>query len=142
MKKPLTVGSLLQRSSEQSRVQSRTDTYDKQDKYNVMEKNPERCLPSTGKPKTPASDRIITFQHGDAVFSVEATKAGDSLLNSALAQEQWIDYKCRQGTCRRCSVQILSGTRWLSSPNQTERERLAEGIGQGYRLACQAVIKQ
>ena len=61
------------------------------------------------------------------------------LLDAALNQGKPIQYKCRKGTCGQCTVKVLKAP-GLSVPNEQEKKKLKNEIGNGYRLACQAEI--
>jgi len=46
-------------------------------------------------------------------------------------------YGCGMGKCGKCACRVLRGSEHLPPPNWKERQRLAERIEDGYRLACQ-----
>lgn len=55
---------------------------------------------------------------------------------------QWL-YNCSKGTCCRCRCLVSEGQELLSELNDKEYQRLMDDeIEEGYRLACQATIKQ
>ncbi|MCF6137244.1 2Fe-2S iron-sulfur cluster-binding protein [Pseudalkalibacillus berkeleyi] len=64
-----------------------------------------------------------------------------TLLDSALEQSCHLEHKCKKGTCGKCTVRILKGQSVLSNPNDLENEKLGSQLGDGYRLACQALFK-
>ncbi|OUQ90382.1 ferredoxin [Brevibacillus brevis] len=64
-----------------------------------------------------------------------------TLLQAALTQAQPIAYKCQQGHCGKCSVQILAGASLLDTPTGQEKEKLGEKLATGYRLACQSTFR-
>jgi uncharacterized 2Fe-2S/4Fe-4S cluster protein (DUF4445 family) len=78
----------------------------------------------------------IRFEPAGVTTEVEP---GLTILEAADAAGVEIESVCGgQGTCGKCKV-IASGQ--LSAPNDQEAEALAaDELGQGYRLACQAVI--
>jgi ferredoxin len=65
---------------------------------------------------------------------------GVTLLDAALSQKEDLAYKCQQGHCGKCTVQIISGVSLLGSPTEQEREKLGSKIAMGYRLACQTAF--
>jgi 2Fe-2S ferredoxin len=64
-----------------------------------------------------------------------------TLLEAALQQGQSLDFKCRKGTCGRCTVKVTEGTSFLLPPNKKEQQKLNKLLMEGYRLACQTTIK-
>jgi 2Fe-2S ferredoxin len=62
------------------------------------------------------------------------------MLESALSQNQPIDYKCRKGNCGKCKVRVIEGSEWLSSPTSKEVIKLKNELTEGYRFACQTMI--
>jgi 2Fe-2S ferredoxin len=74
--------------------------------------------------------------------TVEA-EAGLTILDIALKHEVDWGFSCTRGTCARCRSYVASGREQLSEPSEAEESRLEpEELEQGYRLACQAIIKQ
>jgi 2Fe-2S ferredoxin len=68
---------------------------------------------------------------------------GQSLLDLAIANDIDWGFSCARGTCARCRCLIESGMEYLSQPNDAEWDRLDDDeLEQGYRLGCQAVIKE
>lgn len=65
---------------------------------------------------------------------------GLTLLDSALAENVPIDYKCKKGSCGRCKVAVLSGSELLSIPNEQEKQKLSGLENEGFRLACQSLV--
>ncbi|MBO2944272.1 (2Fe-2S)-binding protein [Paenibacillus sp. F411] len=68
---------------------------------------------------------------------------GETVLQIAeMHQVEWSSF-CKRGTCARCRCIILEGEELLSSPNEAEEARLdPEELEEGYRLGCQAKVKQ
>ncbi|CAI9003123.1 Ferredoxin [Brevibacillus sp. IT-7CA2] len=64
-----------------------------------------------------------------------------TLLQAALTQDQPIAYKCQQGHCGKCSVQIVAGASLLDTPTGQEKAKLGEKLATGYRLACQSTFR-
>jgi ferredoxin, 2Fe-2S len=74
--------------------------------------------------------------------TVEA-EAGLSILDIALKHEVDWGFSCTRGTCARCRCYVATGKELLSEPSEAEESRLEpEELEQGYRLACQTIIKQ
>jgi uncharacterized 2Fe-2S/4Fe-4S cluster protein (DUF4445 family) len=46
------------------------------------------------------------------------------------------------GLCGKCVVRVLKGAELLSPPTEAEREWLGEKLESGFRLACQAFLRQ
>jgi len=68
--------------------------------------------------------------------------AGETVLKLALAQDLDWGFHCKRGNCARCRSFVVSGMEHLEAPNEKELARLEpEEIEQGYRLACQTVMK-
>lgn len=89
------------------------------------------------EPKKQVVSPAIKVKQGNTVCSV-SLQPGTILLDAALKQGCDIQYKCRKGTCGACTVDILSGSGFLSGRNSAELKKLGESEK---RLACQAVIK-
>ncbi|AGA57995.1 MAG: ferredoxin [Thermobacillus sp.] len=69
-------------------------------------------------------------------------EAGLSLLEHALkAGVDW-GFSCTRGTCARCRCRVEAGAEWLEDITDAEWDRLEpEEFDEGYRLACQAVVR-
>jgi ferredoxin, 2Fe-2S len=68
---------------------------------------------------------------------------GFSLLDMALKSEVSWGFSCTRGTCARCRCYIVSGREFLEGPTEAEEDRLEpEELEQGFRLACQCIIKE
>ncbi|MDF2680727.1 MAG: hypothetical protein K0R47_1917 [Brevibacillus sp.] len=82
----------------------------------------------------------VRVKQRDQVFQVHAVPR-ETLLSAALAQGHPLAYKCQQGHCGKCSVQLMEGSSCLSSPTDQEQEKLGSKLTQGYRLACQSTFR-
>lgn len=70
-------------------------------------------------------------------------ETGLSILDHALKNDVDWGFSCTRGTCARCRCYVAAGRELLSLPSDEEESRLEpEEIEQGYRLACQCMIKQ
>ncbi|PZE21958.1 2Fe-2S iron-sulfur cluster-binding protein [Paenibacillus xerothermodurans] len=68
---------------------------------------------------------------------------GLSILDLALKHEVDWGFSCTRGTCARCRCLVSDGAEYLNAPTDAELDRLEpEEIEEGYRLGCQAVLKQ
>ncbi|MBM7570596.1 2Fe-2S iron-sulfur cluster-binding protein [Aquibacillus albus] len=118
----LTVGSLKERPAKPS--------------VNVtaVEKGPTKVM----KRKKPVPS--IKVLQNNSVYKV-IPKANQTLLDTALNQDQMLSFKCKKGTCGKCMVKVLNGMECLREPTIQEDKKLETKLNQGYRLACQAVVK-
>ncbi|MFD2368510.1 2Fe-2S iron-sulfur cluster binding domain-containing protein [Brevibacillus sp. GCM10020057] len=94
--------------------------------------------PSSGRslPAQQASPLVRIRQNGRE-YDVRCVP-DQTLLTAALSQGAALTYKCLQGECGKCSVQLLAGSSALRSPGAKEREKLGDKLALGYRLACQS----
>lgn len=68
---------------------------------------------------------------------------GQSLLDHALKHGIDWQFSCTQGTCARCRCLIEEGMDFLEEVTDAEWDRLDDDeLEQGYRLGCQAVLKE
>jgi ferredoxin len=70
-----------------------------------------------------------------------AAEAGpdETLLAVALRENVEISHVCGgKGVCGTCRLEVLEGAEGLSGVTDPERKHLAELLGSGWRLACQA----
>ena len=74
--------------------------------------------------------RDVTFADGDEV----------NLLRVAIRNDCGIPFKCASGNCGTDRVRVEAGAENCSTLRRRERERLAELVDQGYRLACQTYV--
>ncbi len=73
---------------------------------------------------------------------VEST-VGQSLLDVALKNDIDWQFSCTRGTCARCRCLVTAGMALLSDVSDEEWDRLDDDeLDQGYRLGCQAIIKE
>ncbi|MBJ6363512.1 2Fe-2S iron-sulfur cluster-binding protein [Paenibacillus sp. GCM10012307] len=69
-------------------------------------------------------------------------EAGLTLLDLALKHDVDWGFSCTRGTCARCRCLVTEGMEYLEEVTDAEWNRLEqEELDEGYRLACQAVIK-
>ncbi|MBB3069638.1 2Fe-2S ferredoxin [Paenibacillus baekrokdamisoli] len=67
---------------------------------------------------------------------------GMSLLDLAIKHELDWAFSCTRGTCARCRCLVEEGAAFLEEVTDAEWDRMEpEEFDQGYRLACQAIIK-
>lgn len=67
---------------------------------------------------------------------------GQSILDIALKNDVDWGFSCTRGTCARCRCLVEVGREHLSEASDEEWDRLDdEELEQGYRLACQAIIR-
>jgi 2Fe-2S ferredoxin len=70
-------------------------------------------------------------------------RTGATLLEQALAAGVDWGFNCSRGTCARCRCLVESGGELLEEASDAEWDRLGpEELEQGYRLGCQAVVKE
>ena len=71
------------------------------------------------------------------------SETGLTILDLALKHEVDWGFSCTRGTCARCRCQISEGMQLLNRVTDAEYDRLEEDeLKQGFRLGCQAVVKQ
>jgi ferredoxin len=74
--------------------------------------------------------REVEFQDGDEV----------NLLRVAIRNDCGIPFKCASGNCGTDRVRVEAGADNLVPPRRREKDRLANLIDEGYRLACQTYV--
>lgn len=89
--------------------------------------------------KTNAKPRIVRVKQRNQEHSIPFL-TGATLLDAALQQKKDLAYKCQQGHCGKCTVQVISGISLLGAPTEQERTKLGSKIAMGYRLACQTTF--
>ncbi|CAM2802784.1 2Fe-2S iron-sulfur cluster-binding protein [Paenibacillus sediminis] len=68
---------------------------------------------------------------------------GTTILEHAIKHKVDWQHMCTRGTCARCRCYIEEGAQFLAEPTKAEIARLdPEEIEEGYRLGCQAVVKE
>lgn len=68
--------------------------------------------------------------------------AGLSLLDHSVKYDGAFTFSCTRGTCARCRCLVLEGAEFLEEVTDAEWDRMdEEEFAQGYRLACQAIVK-
>ncbi|WP_042162585.1 2Fe-2S iron-sulfur cluster-binding protein [Paenibacillus gorillae] len=79
---------------------------------------------------------------GRTKTAVVESEAGETLLRLALKHKVDWSSSCTRGTCARCRCMITEGSEALEGITDAEWDRLEpEEFEEGYRLACQAVVK-
>jgi ferredoxin len=71
--------------------------------------------------------RVVDFEDGTEV----------NLLRVAIRNGCGVPYKCASGNCGTDRVHVEAGAEHLSPIRPKERERLADAVDDGWRLACQ-----
>jgi 2Fe-2S ferredoxin len=67
---------------------------------------------------------------------------GQSILDVALKNDIDWGFSCTRGTCASCRCLVEVGREHLAEPTDEEWDRLDDDeLEQGYRLACQAIIR-
>lgn len=80
---------------------------------------------------------------GRSIEKSVSPEKGMSLLDIALKHKIDWNFSCTRGTCARCRCHVEEGMDILDEVTDAELNRLtSEEIEQGYRLGCQAVVKQ
>ncbi|WP_338472770.1 2Fe-2S iron-sulfur cluster binding domain-containing protein [Niallia sp. XMNu-256] len=85
-------------------------------------------------------NRVLEIKQNQRYFQVEVKK-GQSILDAALEQNVFLDYKCKKGTCGKCRVELLNGSTYLQPANYLEEKKLNDLIHRRFRLACQAIAR-
>ena len=86
-------------------------------------------------------NRVIEMKQNQRYFQVEVKK-GQSILDAALEQNVFLDYKCKKGTCGKCKVELVNGSTYLQPANGLEEKKLKHLIQKGFRLACQSIVEE
>jgi ferredoxin, 2Fe-2S len=89
------------------------------------------------RPSSIEPNRVVDIKQNQRYFQVEVKK-GQSILDAALEQNVYLDYKCRKGVCGKCKVKLVNGSTYLQPANSLEEKNLHHLIQSGFRLACQA----
>jgi ferredoxin, 2Fe-2S len=92
------------------------------------------------RPTVNETNRAIEIEQNQRYFQVEVKK-GQSILDAALEQNVYLDYKCRKGVCGKCKVKLVNGSTYLQPANSLEEKNLHHLIQSGFRLACQAMAR-
>ncbi|QAY66176.1 2Fe-2S iron-sulfur cluster-binding protein [Paenibacillus protaetiae] len=80
---------------------------------------------------------------GRTKFAVVEPEPGLSILKHAIKYKVDWGHMCKKGTCAKCRCFVSEGNEYLDGITDEEWDRLEpEEFEQGYRLACQAVVKQ
>lgn len=85
---------------------------------------------------------MLTLKGKQVTKTIEP-EAGLTLLDHAIKHEIDFGFSCLRGTCARCRCLVTEGAELLKKPTDEELDRLEpEELEQGYRLGCQAQVKQ
>lgn len=80
---------------------------------------------------------------GRTVTKEVEIEVGQSILDLAVKHNVDWGFSCTRGTCARCRCFIESGAEYLGAPTDAEYNRLDdEEIEAGYRLGCQAIVRE
>ncbi|MFS0557589.1 2Fe-2S iron-sulfur cluster-binding protein [Brevibacillus sp. 179-C9.3 HS] len=129
MRKQLTVGSL---------ISGRTDVQMSSPAPVLVNTALKKSNASSARPKT--EQKLVQLKQRSQTMQVQYAPC-QTLLQAALTQDQPIAYKCQQGHCGKCSVQIIAGESLLDTPTGQEKAKLGEKLATGYRLACQSTFR-
>ncbi|WP_176560349.1 2Fe-2S iron-sulfur cluster-binding protein [Brevibacillus dissolubilis] len=153
-KKPLTVGSLIAKDGKQhaGREMQPLELEKKRGQAELgygektvvdqtgTKKSPVTSKASSTSKNTASVPSVIRLTQNRKAYTIRAVSK-QRLLDAALAQGQSLQYKCRKGTCGMCTVHVTEGAPLLHEANSAEMDKLGGNIQNGYRLACQAVMK-
>ncbi len=79
---------------------------------------------------------------GNKIHKQVESIIGQSILDIALKNDIDWGFSCTRGTCARCRCIVESGSEHLAGSTDEEWDRLDdEELEQGYRLACQAIVR-
>ncbi|WP_141501039.1 2Fe-2S iron-sulfur cluster-binding protein [Paenibacillus luteus] len=79
---------------------------------------------------------------GRTKTAIVQAEAGLSLLDLAMKHNVDWSFSCARGTCARCRCLVTEGADQLEGITDEEWDRLEpEEFDEGYRLGCQAIIK-
>ncbi|WP_332696352.1 2Fe-2S iron-sulfur cluster-binding protein [Halalkalibacter lacteus] len=91
------------------------------------------------KPRKQATKKIEVMQNNN-LYTIIPSQRKTSLLDLALEQNQLLSYKCKKGSCGKCTVKVLSGAPCLGEVTKQEQKKLKNHVDLDYRLSCQAVV--
>ncbi|MCM3143574.1 2Fe-2S iron-sulfur cluster-binding protein [Brevibacillus sp. MER 51] len=129
MRKQLTVGSLIPGRSD---VQMSSPA--------PVPVHTHTSLKKTDPARPQSEQKLVQVKQRSQTMPVRYIPS-ETLLQAALTQDQPIAYKCQQGHCGKCSVQIVAGASLLETPTGQEKAKLGEKLATGYRLACQSTFR-
>ncbi|GEC91443.1 2Fe-2S iron-sulfur cluster-binding protein [Brevibacillus brevis] len=129
MRKQLTVGSL---------IPGRSDVQMSSPAPVPVHASLKKAELNTTRPQS--EQKLVQVKQRSQTMPVRYTPS-ETLLQAAITQEQPIAYKCQQGHCGKCSVQIVAGASLLDTPSGQEKAKLGEKLTTGYRLACQSTFR-
>lgn len=80
---------------------------------------------------------------GRTITAEVEPEAGLTLLDHAIKHKVDWSFSCTRGTCARCRCLVTEGAEYLEEITDEEWDRLEpEEFEEGYRLGCQAVVKE
>ncbi|WP_209124277.1 2Fe-2S iron-sulfur cluster binding domain-containing protein [Alkalihalobacillus sp. BA299] len=82
----------------------------------------------------------IEVMQNSKTFTITPNQKNRLLLDLALDQNQLLAYKCKKGSCGKCTVKVMSGNSCLKEVTTQEQKKLQDQVNFGYRLACQAIV--
>ncbi|TQK62925.1 2Fe-2S iron-sulfur cluster protein [Brevibacillus sp. AG162] len=129
MRKQLTVGSL---------IPGRSDVQMSSPAPVPVHTSLKKAGLNTTRPQS--EQKLVQAKQRSQTMPVRYTPS-ETLLQAAITQDQPIAYKCQQGHCGKCSVQIVAGASLLDTPSGQEKAKLGEKLATGYRLACQSTFR-
>ncbi|WP_180994116.1 2Fe-2S iron-sulfur cluster-binding protein [Bacillus sp. Marseille-P3661] len=104
-------------------------------------KKDERSIVKVSETETALrkDEKKICFIHKEQnhCFDLTIINKRLSLLDNALKLGLNIDYKCKQGRCGKCKINISQGLSEVSNPTEAETRKLGHELIQHFRLACQ-----
>ncbi|MGO4887340.1 2Fe-2S iron-sulfur cluster-binding protein [Anaerobacillus sp. MEB173] len=127
MKRTLTVGSLKKDANIVS--------------HNAPKKDKSSTEESKKEPQNVNQQQVIKVIQNNEEYNITPTIEKRSLLDTALEQDQQLSFKCKKGTCGKCTVKVVEGSGCLEALTNSEKEKLKGNTDLGYRLACQALVK-
>lgn len=80
---------------------------------------------------------------GRTITQTVEAESGLTILDHALKHKVDWSFSCTRGTCARCRCLVTEGAEFLEEITDEEWDRLEpEEFEEGYRLGCQAVVKE
>ncbi|MFF2887606.1 2Fe-2S iron-sulfur cluster-binding protein [Paenibacillus sp. NPDC057967] len=80
---------------------------------------------------------------GRTITATVESESGLTILDHAIKHKVDWSFSCTRGTCARCRCLVSEGGEFLEEVTDEEWDRLEpEEFDEGYRLGCQAVVKE
>ncbi|RJE90030.1 (2Fe-2S)-binding protein [Paenibacillus sp. 1011MAR3C5] len=80
---------------------------------------------------------------GRTITATVESEAGLTILDHAIKHKVDWSFSCTRGTCARCRCLVSEGKEFLEEITDQEWDRLEpEEFEEGFRLGCQAVVKE